>query len=60
MECERKINYREVKQYLERSFSVKVQVEALEDLLLLGPDDVEVPLRRFKKESKRRKRAKYV
>ena len=36
------------KQHLERSFSVKVQVEALEDLL--GPDDVEVDLRRILKE----------
>ena len=50
MECERKNNYCEDIQYLERSFGVKVQVEALE--ALLGP---EANLER----SKRRKRVKY-
>ena len=39
-----------IKQYLERSFSVKVQLEALEDLL--GPDDVDVDLRRILKEAR--------
>ena len=34
-----------IKQHLGRSFSVKVQVDASEDLL--GPDDVEVDLRRI-------------
>ena len=38
------------KQYLERSFSVKVQVEALETLL--GPEDVDVDLRRILKEAR--------
>ena len=38
------------KQYLERSFSVKVQVEALE--ALLGPEDVDVDLRRSLKEAR--------
>ena len=39
-----------MKQYLERSFSVKVQVEALE--ALLGPEDVDVDLRRILKEAR--------
>ena len=39
-----------LKQYPERSFSVKVQVEALE--ALLGPDDVAVDLRRILKEAR--------
>ena len=38
------------KQYLERSYSVKVEVEELEDLL--GPDDVDVDLRRLLKEAR--------
>ena len=38
------------RQYLERSFSVKVQVEALE--ALLGPDDVDADLRRILKEAR--------
>ena len=38
------------KQYLERSFSVKVQVEASE--ALLGPEDVDVDLRRILKEGR--------
>ena len=50
MECERKNNYREDKQYLDRSFRVKVQVEALE--ALLGPEDVDVDLRRILKEAR--------
>ena len=43
MECGRKNIYLE-------SFSVKVQIEALEDLL--GPDDVDVDLRRILKEAR--------
>ena len=39
-----------IKQYLERSFSVMVQVEAVEDLLL--PYDVDVDLRRILKEAR--------
>ena len=39
-----------IKQYLEKSFSVKVQFEASEDLL--GPDDMEVDLRRILKEAR--------
>ena len=39
------------KQYSERSHSVKVEVEELEDLL--GLDDVVVDFRRILKESKR-------
>ena len=50
MECERKNNHREDKTVLERSFSVKVQVEALE--ALLGPEDVDVDLRRILKEAR--------
>ena len=38
------------KKYLERSFSVKVQDEALE--ALLGPEDVDVDLRRILKEAR--------
>ena len=38
------------KQFLERSRSVKVQVEALE--VLLGPEDVDVDLRRILKEAR--------
>ena len=38
------------KQFLERSRSVKVQVEALE--ALLGPEDVDVDLRRILKEAR--------
>ena len=38
------------KQYLERSFSVKVQVAALE--ALLGPEDVDVDLGRIVKEAR--------
>ena len=38
------------KQYLERSFSVEVRVEALETLL--GPEDVDVDLRRILKEAR--------
>ena len=38
------------KQFLERSFSVKVQVGALE--ALLGPEDVDVVLRRILKEAR--------
>ena len=38
------------KQFLERSFTVKVQVEALE--ALLGPEDVDVDLRRILKEAR--------
>ena len=50
MECERKNTHREDKQFLERSRSVKAQVEALEDLW--GPEDVEVDLRRILKEAR--------
>ena len=50
MECERKNHHREDRQYLERSFSVKVQVEALE--ALLGSEDVDVDLRRILKEAR--------
>ena len=50
MECERKNTYREDKTVSGKSFSVNVQVEALEDLL--GPDDVEVDLRRIMKEAR--------
>ena len=39
------------KEYLERSFSVKVQIEASE--ALLGPVDVDVDLRRILKEARR-------
>ena len=39
-----------IKQYLERSFSEQVQVEALE--ALLGPEDVDVDLRRILKEAR--------
>ena len=42
MECEGKNNHREDTTFLERSRSVKVQVEALG--ALLGPEDVEVDL----------------
>ena len=35
------------KQYLERSYSLKVEVEELEDLL--GPDDVDLDFRRIQK-----------
>ena len=42
MECERTIIAR-TKQYLENSYSVKVEVEELEDLL--GPDDVDVGMK---------------
>ena len=38
------------KQFLERSHSVKVQVEELEDLL--GPEDVDVDFRRILKEAR--------
>ena len=38
------------KQYLERSYSVKREVEELEDLL--GPDDVDVDFRRIVKEAR--------
>ena len=38
------------KQYLEKSYSVKVQVEALE--ALLGPEDVDVYFRRIQKEAR--------
>ena len=41
------------RQYLERSYSVKVRVEELEGLL--GPEDVDVGFRRILKKSKRRK-----
>ena len=44
MECGR------TKQYLERSYSVKVRVEELEELL--GPEDVEVDFRRILKEAR--------
>ena len=50
MECERKTIIARIKQYLERSFSVKVQVEALE--ALLGPEDVDVHLRRILKDAR--------
>ena len=43
-------NIARTKQNLERSFSVKLQVEAFEDLL--GPDDVDVDLRRILKEAR--------
>ena len=46
-----------IKQYLERSFSVKVQVEALE--ALLGPEDVGCGSQANLERSKRRKRATY-
>ena len=39
-----------IEQYLERSFSLMVQVEAVEDLLL--PNDVDVDLRRILKEAR--------
>ena len=48
-------NIARMKQYLERSFSVKVRVEELEGLL--GPEEVDVDFRRIVKRSKRRKRA---
>ena len=38
------------KHFLERSHSVKVQIEALEDLL--GPEDVDVDFRRIMKEAR--------
>ena len=38
------------KQFLERSYSVQVQVEELEDLL--GPEDVDVNVRRILKEAR--------
>ena len=38
------------KQYLEESFSVKVEVEELEELL--GPDDVDVDFRRIMREAR--------
>ena len=51
MECERKNNYRADKTVSgKKSFSVKVQFEASEDLL--GPDDLEVDLRRILKEAR--------
>ena len=40
------------KQYLERSYSLEVEVEELEDLL--GPDDVDVDFRRILKEASKR------
>ena len=46
---ERTINAR-TKQYLEESYSVKVEVEELEDLL--GPEDVDVDFRRIMKEAR--------
>ena len=52
MECEKKNNYRDDKTVPGKSFSVKVQVEAIEDLL--GPEDVEVDLRRILKETRGR------
>ena len=51
MECERKNNYRADKTVSgKKGFSVKVQFEASEDLL--GPDDMEVDLRRILKEAR--------
>ena len=44
------------KQFLERRRSVKAQVEALEDLL--GPEDVDVDLKRILKEAKDEKGCK--
>ena len=38
-----------MKQYLERSYNVKVEVEEMEDLL--RPDDVDVDFRRILKEA---------
>ena len=39
-----------IKQYLEKSYTVKVEVEDSEDLL--GPDDVDVDFRRILKEAR--------
>ena len=46
------------KQHLERSYSVKVRVEELAELL--GPEDFDVDFRRIPERSKRRKRARDI
>ena len=49
MECERKNNHRK-NEFLERSYSVKVRIEELQDLL--GPEDVDVDLIRILKDAR--------
>ena len=46
------------KQFLERSHSVKVQVEGLESLL--GPEDVDVDFRRILKEARDERERKFL
>ena len=50
MECEERAIIARTKQFLERSYSMKVEVEELEDLL--GPEDVDVDFRRILKEAR--------
>ena len=50
MECDRKNDHCKNETVLEESYSEKVEVEELEDLL--GPEDVDVDFRRIMKEAR--------